>query len=85
MENSELYRNDILKDKILSVRRAKSIEDSLSNGRKIFRFLLFLNEFTELNEILRNNKMKIGLKLLKIVSSLSSFFYYLFDNLVWFA
>lgn len=40
--------------KVLSVTRAKSIEDNLSNGRKIFRFLLFLNEFGELNEIIKS-------------------------------
>lgn len=69
---------------MLSVTRAKSIEDNISNGRKIFRFLLFLNEFGELNEIIKSQKMTILLKILKILSSVCSFNYYLFDNIVWF-
>jgi len=68
----------------LSVVRAKSIEDNISNGRKIFRFLLFLNEFNALNLILKNKKTGILLKVLKIMSSVCSFYYYLFDNIVWF-
>ena len=69
---------------MLSVVRAKSIEDNISNGRKIFRFLLFLNEFNELNLIFKNKKTGILLKVLKIMSSFCSFYYYLFDNIVWF-
>ncbi len=64
--------------------RAKSIEDNISNGRKIFRFLLFLNEYSEMNEILKNKKHPIGLKILKFMSSICSHNYYLFDNIVWF-
>ena len=64
--------------------RAKSIEDSLSNGRKIFRFLLFLNEYGEINEILKNTKRPIGLKILKLLSAVCSHNYYFFDNIVWF-
>ena len=65
--------------------RAKSLEDSLSSGRKIFRLLLFLNEINELNEIMKNSKMKLLLKYMKVFSSFCSFNYYLFDNIVWLA
>ena len=68
----------------MSVVRAKSVEDNISNGRKIFRFLLFLNEYSELNEIIKNRKQRIGLKILKILSTICSHNYYLFDNIVWF-
>jgi hypothetical protein len=64
--------------------RAKSIEDNISNGRKIFRFLLFLNEYGEMNEILKNKKHPLGLKIMKFMSSVCSHNYYLFDNIVWF-
>ena len=64
--------------------RAKSIEDSISNGRKIFRFLLFLNEYGEMNEILKKKKLPIGLKVMKFLSAVCSHNYYLFDNIVWF-
>lgn len=70
--------------KVLSVVRAKSIEDNISSGRKIFRFLLFLNEFGVLNEIIKNKKMGAMLKFLKICSCICSFNYYFFDNIVWF-
>jgi hypothetical protein len=69
---------------VLSVTRAKSIEDNISNGRKIFRFMLFLNEYSEMNEILKNKKHPIGLKFLKFMSAICSHNYYLFDNIVWF-
>lgn len=68
---------------ILSVRRAKSVEDNISNGRKIFRLLLFLNEINELNDIIMQEKKNIKMKILKILSSICSFNYYLFDNIVW--
>eukprot|EP00347_Sterkiella_histriomuscorum_P007816 403347453 len=84
MKNSEEFADLVKQKKVLSVLRAKSIEDNLSNGRKIFRFLLFLNEFNELNEIIKNKKMGLGLKILKILSSICSFNYYFFDNIVWF-
>lgn len=70
--------------KVQSVKRAKSIEDNISSGRKIFRFLLFLNEYSEMNEILKNQKHPILLKVLKFCSALCSHNYYLFDNIVWF-
>lgn len=74
-----VYRNK----ELISVQRAKSIEDNISNGRKIFRLLLFLNEFTELNNILKLKKSALTYKILKVLSSVCSFNYYLFDNIVW--
>ena len=84
MRNSQVYGEFVKSKKILSVVRAKSVEDNISSGRKIFRFLLFLNEYGELNEIIKHAKMGIGLKLLKILSTICSHNYYLFDNIVWF-
>ncbi|CDW74045.1 transmembrane protein [Stylonychia lemnae] len=84
MKNSDEFSELVKQKKVLSVNRAKSIEDNISNGRKIFRFLLFLNEFNELHLILKNKKTGILLKVLKIMSSICSFYYYLFDNIVWF-
>ncbi len=45
--------------------------------------MLFLNEISELNEIIKNSKYILSLKILKIFSTLCSFNYYLFDNIVW--
>ncbi len=85
MKHSEEFKDAVKRKEVLSVRRAKSIEDNLSSGRKIFRFLLFLNEFSEMHAIIKKRNWNIELKVLKFMSSISSFSYYLLDNLVWIA
>ena len=84
MKNSIEFGDLVKQKKDLSVLRAKSIEENISNGRKIFRFLLFLNEYSEMNKILKNKKHPLGLKILKFLSAICSHNYYLFDNIVWF-
>ena len=44
MQNSEEYKELVKAKKIESVNIAKKFESQVSNGRKIFRLLLFLNE-----------------------------------------
>jgi len=46
---------------------------------------LFLNEIKEFDEIVKDPKLQLPHKLLKMVSTICSFNYYLMDNLVWFA
>jgi len=69
--------------KVPSVIRAKAMEDNISSGRKIFRLLKFIDEVNELHVILKKEKWPIGLKIIKILSSVCSYFYFLFDNIVW--
>ena len=63
----------------------KLLENNISNGRKIFRLFLWLNEITLLEEPIKSKKLKIEVKFLKIISTICSFFYYLTDNIVWLA
>ena len=65
--------------------KAKKLESSLSNGRKIFRLFLFLNEISELHDLIKSSSKEKPLRILKVVSACCSFVYYLTDNLVWLA
>lgn len=66
-----------------SVNRAKKMESNISNGRKIFRLLLWLNEISEIENIIKNKKLNGLLKVMKIISTICSFCYYVADNIVW--
>ena len=68
-----------------TVNRAKKLENNISNGRKIFRLLLWLNEISEIENLINNKKMNKVLRLLKICSTCCSFLYYIADNSVWLA
>jgi len=68
-----------------SVNRAKNLENKISNGRKIFRLLLWLNEISEIENLINNKKMNKILRILKICSTTCSFFYNIADNSVWLA
>lgn len=54
MKESEVYGQLVKEKKIESVLKAKRMESSLSNGRKIFRLFLFLNEISELYDLLKS-------------------------------
>jgi len=74
----------LVKDKqISSVNKAKKLESSISNGRKIFRLFLFLNESAELYELIKSSKFPLPLRVLKIISTCCSFIYYFTDNMVY--
>ena len=81
MKDSEEYK-EIL-DKVPSYKQAKIFENQISNGRKIFRLFLWLNELSEIHEIVHSTKLTIGLKIWKTISSICSFIYYFADNVVW--
>ena len=63
----------------------KVLENQISNGRKIFRLLLWLNEISEIHSILSSKKLTRNLKVLKTLSATFSFIYYFTDNIVWFS
>lgn len=67
---------------ILSADISSKIKDSMSQARKIFRFLNFLSELNKLNEVLKKKKMP-ALKFLLIFSHIFSFCYYINDNILW--
>ena len=65
-----------------SIHVAAKIEQSMNNGRKIFRFLKFLDEIKNIKKALNSNKPK-WLKVMMTLSEISSFFYYILDNILW--
>lgn len=67
------------------VNKVKKFESSLSNSRKVFRLLLFMNEMAEFQDLLKSQKFPIPMKVLKIISTICSFIYYLTDNIVYLA
>ncbi len=67
-----------------TVNKAKKFESSISNGRKIFRLLLWMNEMAELNELIKD-KVRTPMWVLKLISLSCSFIYYLTDNIVYLA
>ena len=85
MRHSEVYGELVKNKKIESVNRAKKFESQVSNGRKIFRLLLFLNEIQELVNLFTISKLEPLVRFLKIISTSCSFIYYFSDNIVWFA
>ena len=85
MKESEEWGEIVRQKKEPTVVRAKTLESNISNGRKIFRLFLWLNEITLLEEIIKNKKMRTEVKFLKTISTICSFFYYLTDNIVWLA
>ena len=85
MKESEEFGDLVRQKKEPTVVRAKLLENNISNGRKIFRLFLWLNEITLLEEIIKNKKMNKRVKFMKTISTICSFFYYLTDNIVWLA
>lgn len=67
---------------ILSANLSSTIKDSMSQARKIFRFLNFLAELNKLNEALKKKKHP-ALKFLLVFSHIFSFCYYINDNILW--
>ena len=81
-DDPEIF-NRVKQRKDPSVNRAKKLENNISNGRKIFRLLLWLNEISEIENLIKNKKMNGVLRILKLLSTTCSFFYYVADNAVW--
>ena len=51
----------------------------------MFRLLLFMNEMAELNTIISSKKFEGRVRIVKIISTICSFIYYLTDNIVYLA
>ena len=66
-----------------NVRNSKILQDSMRNGRKVFRLLRWIEE---IGSIEKNLKKATGLiSTLKFMRHLIGIFYYVSDNLVWIA
>ena len=73
---------------IQSVIIGKKVVKNISSGRKVFKFLKFIDEVKNISELVHDGKAdKHGMwvKCLAIFARLCGFFYYLLDNVVWFS
>eukprot|EP00357_Protocruzia_adherens_P022562 CAMPEP_0115014782 /NCGR_PEP_ID=MMETSP0216-20121206/26310_1 /TAXON_ID=223996 /ORGANISM="Protocruzia adherens, Strain Boccale" /LENGTH=380 /DNA_ID=CAMNT_0002384641 /DNA_START=149 /DNA_END=1291 /DNA_ORIENTATION=+ len=67
-----------------SLDTAKRVSDSMSQGRKAFRFMKFVVELSKLRQVY-NKKAVFLRKILLYSIHTCSFIYYFFDHLVWLA
>lgn len=67
---------------ILSAKVSNKIKDSMSQARKIFRFLNFVGEIRKIQNSAKSNKYWL-FKILDILGHLSSLLYYIHDNILW--
>lgn len=70
-------------DSPVSLKNAKSIERSMSNGRKLFRVLMFVDEYANIEKIIKTININNWNEGLKLLSHCASFVFYILDNLVW--
>lgn len=64
--------------------RCKRIQSNLSSGRKVFRLLKFSDELSSIIKYARSRQKKsLFQDVLFYSSGVCSFFYYLFDNIIW--
>jgi len=91
--SADLYK-DCMKDYIaernivewpLSMRNAKSIKKAMSQGRKIFRLFKFMDEIANADAHFQRGHRLNSLLILQCVNDFFSFWYYVTDNIVWFA
>jgi hypothetical protein len=68
--------------RIPSVKLAHVLAENISQARKIFRLLKFLDEVKGMGRIIRSKKA-ISVKYLSIITHTFSFLYYLLDNFIW--
>ena len=88
MTSSVVYRSNAKKGLINSVNMAKMIKNNISNGRKVFKFLKFFDEYNSLKAVILDSNVKNKLqdtiiKFLTILQKFCGVFYYMFDNMVW--
>ena len=70
-----------------SVLIGKKVVKNVSSGRKVFKFLKFIDEIKNIADLLAGKADKHGVvvKILGLFARLCGFFYYLLDNVVWFS
>ena len=66
---------------------AKKVVKNISSGRKVFKFLKFIDEIKRISDLLSGKSDKHGMivKTLALFARFCGFFYYLLDNIVWFS
>jgi hypothetical protein len=66
---------------------SKKVVKNISSGRKVFKFLRFVDEIKRIIDLLGEKGAKHGplVKALALFARICGFFYYLLDNMVWFS
>jgi hypothetical protein len=74
-------------NEISSVIVSKRVAENISSGRKVFKFLKFIDEMKSLTDLIRDSHCKHGIlvKVLTFLARICGFFYYILDNVVWFS
>lgn len=86
MSSSKEFHDQVLMGEIESVVVCKRVIEQLSSGRKVFKFLKFIDELKTIMEIcMEEKKHGIFVFLVELVGKISGFFYYLLENIVWIA
>eukprot|EP00347_Sterkiella_histriomuscorum_P014964 403358829 len=68
------------------VKVSERIVENISSGRKIFKFLKFLEPLRKIHEYhTEENRKPVLIKILKTISFVCTFFLYLSDNILWLA
>jgi uncharacterized protein YnzC (UPF0291/DUF896 family) len=58
MASSKLYKKEVKLGQIESVRLAKLVKNNISSGRKVFKFLKFVDEYRILQNAVQDIKPK---------------------------
>ena len=75
-------------NEINSVIVSKRVQENISSGRKVFKFLKFVDEMKSIVDLLRENdgkKYGVIVHFLTLFARICGFFYYILDNVVWFS
>lgn len=67
---------------LVSYQIGEKIKESMSKGRKIFKFLKFLQEVKGMQKNLKKKKT-FAYKILLMMINIMNFFYYILDNILW--
>jgi len=72
-------------EELFSVEVAERIVENISQARKIFKFLKFLDSLQKISNTFQDAKKALLIRILTLLSNVCAFFYYISDNIVWFA
>mmetsp|Transcript_23891 Transcript_23891/g.23583 ORF Transcript_23891/g.23583 Transcript_23891/m.23583 type:complete len:128 (-) Transcript_23891:861-1244(-) len=86
MKYSHEYSEKVSLGEVESVLVGRRVVENISSGRKVFKFLKFMDMVKKMIELLKQEDHKHGLfvTILQLFGCIVGFFYYLLDNIVWF-
>ncbi|CDW81009.1 pex11 domain containing protein [Stylonychia lemnae] len=87
MKYSQEYHDLVELNEISSVLIGRRVVDQISSGRKVFKFLKFVDEIKNVVDLFGKKGAKNGqlVRIMSLFARVCGFFYYLLDNVVWFS